>query len=164
MRQSRRRRRRAGRVTGGSGRRGRYEDAVDAAVGDVKRDPVCVIVIVVRAVTRAAPCAGPIRRVSMMSAGAVSPPMWWANDETVHVCTLARQRWRLDPCRDFGSPRSRPRMAARALNHPRAIGPLPREDSQAYGWRSLEVMPTMGPPSLRGAMKEFAGAEAVWGS
>ena len=59
---------------------------------------------------------------------------------------------------DPGSPRSRPRMAARAANHPRAIGPLPR----AYGWRSRAIVPTMGPPSSRGAMKEFAGAEAVW--
>ena len=89
MRQSRRGRRRAGGVAGDSGRRGRHEDAVEAAVGDVKRDPICAIVIVVRAVvTRAAPCAGPIRRESMMSAGAVSPPMWWAHDETVHVCTI----------------------------------------------------------------------------
>ena len=40
MRQSRRGRRRAGGVAGGSGRRGRHEDAVEAAVGDVKRDPI----------------------------------------------------------------------------------------------------------------------------
>ena len=53
-------------------------------------------------------------------------------------------------------------MTARAANHPRAIGPLPREDSQAYGGRSRAVVPTMEPPSSRGAMKEFAGAEAVW--
>jgi hypothetical protein len=92
MGQSRRGRRRAGGVARGSRRRGRHEEAVDAAVGNLKRDPICVIVIVgigVRAVvTRDARCAGPIRRESMMSAGAVSPPMWCAHDETVHVYTI----------------------------------------------------------------------------